>query len=135
MVDTPFCNVSIATPPADPTAGRLAAIPVATDLNSAIHAINALTAVIRQIIRPTKIDNGAKSRPTNVVRDDGSSKKKKDQNGRWNEVTRTTKKVKVFMKDSSGQDDPDTFVEFERMDSLTMKDSVTSEQWIWKRDR
>lgn len=134
MADTPFCNVSIATPPANPEAARLAAIPVATDLNSAIHAINMLTAVIRQVIRPTKIDNGAKPRPTNVSRG-GDSKKNKDKQGRWNEVTRSTKKVKVFMKDSSGQDDPDTFVEFERMDSLTMKDSVTSEQWIWRRDR
>lgn len=134
MADTPFCNVSIATPPGDPTAGRLAAVPNATDLASAIAAVNMLTAVIRQVIRPTRIDNGSKPRPTNVVRG-GDSKKNKDKQGRWNEVSRQTKKVKVFIKDSTGQEDPDSFVEFERMDGLGMKDSVTGEQWIWRRDR
>lgn len=52
----------------------------------------------------------------------------KAKQGRFTETHRTKDKVRVFNKD-----DHDQFVDVERITSLTLRDNVTGETWIWKR--
>lgn len=63
--------------------------------------------------------NGMKS-PTN--------NKKKDGGGRFSEVSRVTKKVKI-----SNPDDDTQYVMVEQITKLVMQDNVTKEQWVWTR--
>lgn len=49
---------------------------------------------------------------------------------RFGELSRVVETVRIF-----DPNDHDTFVDVERINNLTMRDSVTGEVWSWDRDR
>lgn len=57
-----------------------------------------------------------------------TNSKKKDGGGRFTEVSRVTKTVKI-----SNPDDDTQYVMVEQITKLIMQDNVTKEQWVWSR--
>jgi hypothetical protein len=124
MPECPVCHVSTDQVIDQPPKVLLPSIPEATDLNSALAAINAMRQML--LLLAGQIGRGGAQGPPGAA---GKSAQK-EKVGRWNEVSRSTSKVKVFNPDDKTQ-----FVEVERINKLTMKDSVTNEQWIWNRGK
>lgn len=58
----------------------------------------------------------------------GANGKKPTKQGRFTEVNRVTKKVRI-----TNPDDEEQFVDVLRIDNLTFKDTVTGELWTWTR--
>lgn len=127
MADAPVCHIIDPADVSQPIAPSLPNIPIATDMPSALAAINAMRQhllrtsgqVKRNVPKPGKPGFKTKFEP---------NKGDKKQQGRWNEVSRSKEKVKIRNKD-----DPEQFVEVERINSLTMQDSMTGETWVWRR--
>lgn len=116
----PICHI----PPANPVVPQpgvvtLPAIPVATNLTSALMAINGIRQTLQIITQQIQRDNGFNRKP------DPNGKK-----SQWVEKNRTTSTVKIYQNN-----DPSTgnFVEVEQIDTLTMADKNTGQTWDWKR--
>jgi hypothetical protein len=107
----PVCHDSRDQVISQPAPNKLPAIPIATDLPSAIRAIAALKTIVEQITRPTT------TRPTPLP-----------GIGTYKQFSQVTEKVKV-----TNPNDPSQFVEIERIKSLVMKDIKTGEAWTWNR--
>jgi hypothetical protein len=95
------------------------AIPVATDLKSALAAISVLKQIVENLTQP-HIDNGGGGQTINTT--------PPVKQPRWTQATRTTEKVKI-----TNPDDPSQYVEIERIKSLSMKDGITGDSWQWNR--
>lgn len=120
-MSAPVCHI----PPEDvnipqPTSPGLPGIPVATDLASALRAINAIRQTLQIMNSQQNNDNGFGRRP---------EQGKKSQ---WSEESRVTSKVKIYQNN-----DPSTgnFVEVEQINKLVMADKNTGQKWTWNRDR
>jgi len=94
--------IGAGTPPKFPS------IPPATDLPSALRTIT----VMREII--IMLTNQLKPPVTKL--------------GRWQEVSRVEKRVRV-----ENPNDSDQYVEIDRINQLKMRDTVTGEEWVWNR--
>lgn len=125
--NAPICHVPVPTPIDQPGGVQNPSIPIATDLQSALAAINAMRMILMRLanLQP-RFDGSGQGRGGRIGGGGGNNKNKKP--GRWNEVSRVTKKEKVY-----NPDDKEQFVEVERMNRLVMQDSITGEQWIWSR--
>lgn len=117
----PICHI----PPENPVVPQpgvraLPSIPVATDLSSALRAINALRQTINIL---TQQQGGANN---------FSLKRDPDKKPQWSEQARVVEKEKIYQNN-----DPTTgnFVEVERINSLTMADKITGQTWRWDRER
>jgi hypothetical protein len=114
----PVCHDSRDQVITQPAPKKLPAIPVATDLASALAAIAALTTIVRSLTQPPVQNNyGGVG---------GGGEPSKPQ--RWTQDKRVTETVKI-----TNPDDPSQFVEIQRIKSLTMKDGQTGETWVWNR--
>lgn len=119
----PICHLPGDTPDPNTQPALLPPIPIATNLASALMAINAMRTIIHQITGQTQ------SRPSGSTgfkfkNDDA----KKNKQGRWQEANRVSETVKI-----KNPDDENQFVEVKRINELTMRDSQTGETWVWKR--
>lgn len=125
--NAPICHVPVPTPIDQPGGIQNPSIPIATDLQSAIAAINAMRMILMRIanLQP-RFDGSSNGRGSGIRKPSKQEPKKKV--GRWNEVSRVTKKEKVY-----NPEDKEQFVEVERMNRLVMRDSITGEEWIWSR--
>lgn len=119
MAQAPVCHIpgtnTIQQPPPNP----IPAIPVATDLASALAAIN----IIRQILAQPKKNNG-------TFAQNAQTKQSTSNKGRWSEAKRTTERVRI-----ENPTDPSQFVEIDRINNLTMQDAQTGDQWTWNRGK
>jgi hypothetical protein len=123
----PVCHVPGTEEIGQPDPKTLPNIPIATDLSSALTALNAM----RQWMYSMRGGNGSGDGGTGSGRGGRVGGKKEDPQkkiGRWNEISRTKEKKKIF-----NPEDKEQWVEVERINSLTFQDSLTKEQWIWKR--
>ena len=129
MTDTtaPICHVPVTTPIEQPGGVQNPFIPIATDLQSALAAINAMRMILMRIANLQPRFDGSGSGGRGRVQQP-SKQQKNPKPGRWNEINRVTKKEKVY-----NPEDREQFVEVERMNRLVMEDSITKEQWIWSR--
>lgn len=118
----PVCHIPTETPITQPAGNRVAAVPVATDLKSALLALSAIRKILQDVLD--------KPGPGNGAHEPSQPPRPKPKPGRWVESKRSTEIVKLPIGD-----DPANFVEIERMNSLTMKDSITGEDWTWSRSR
>ena len=124
MSKAPVCLVQPVIDKTQPPSVDMPSIPQATDLASAIAAINALSMAMRTVVRrlpPPPIQPQGGTTLT-------TTKKKPPPLGRWNQVQRITEQVKV-----TNPNDPTQFVIIDRINNLVMRDSNTGETWVWKR--
>ena len=118
MASAPICYINPPPPSAEPVAATIPAIPVATDLQSVIQAVNTIT----QILRDMTNQNPNPGRITDLVVNN-----KKAAN--FTEVvgTRRTKLVKV-----TDPNDPNTYVVTKQITGLTFHNPVTKQNITWK---
>lgn len=122
----PVCNNGQVEDIGDGTGITLPSIPQATDLKSAIAAINALAMGFKIITK--QIQPAPKTTTPGRTSSLTTKKPEKGKEGRWNESARDKKTVRVYNPDDNTQ-----FVDVEQITGLTMKDSQTGELWKWKR--
>ena len=120
----PVCSDSKDEVIKQPTPNNLLGIPVATDLPTAIAAVNAMRAVLQNITGRT---GGFPPKPFTPQYNGFTSKK---TTSRWSEVSgdRVKKVVKVYNPNDKTQ-----FIEVEQINGVTMQDQVTGDKWTWKR--
>lgn len=131
MSNAPFCNVKGVTVPGIPSLAPIQPVPVATDLASALAAIQALRNNFHVLY------NTLTAPPRNTLNGTASSspgptpqlKTGSPKNGRWQEVpgSRLVQRVEVPVNSEK-----DT-VTIERINGYTMRDSITGELFVWKR--
>lgn len=117
------CHVSTDQLIKQPPAHRLLAVPKATDLQSALRAINILQQNF-QIISG-QANNQQNNNPSQGL-NTAASKPKPPQKGRWIEESRNTSTERIYNKD-----DKEQYVDVKRINSLDMRDTVTGEVWHW----
>jgi hypothetical protein len=110
MADAPVCHVSPDQVINQPPVKQLPAIPQATDLNSALAAINAMRLTLQMML------------------DQAARKTQKDKVGRYVVREKAEKKVRVYNKD-----DHEQYVDVMRTNKLVMQDTVTGEYWTYIR--
>jgi len=131
----PVCPLPDRTPPPHRPDLHSTPIPLATDLSSAIAAINALRAMVQSL--SGQLQRQARSVPPGrqppatttvsvVTKKSNDDPKKKA--GAWEEVSRRKEKIRVENPDDSSQ-----FVMVEVINSITMRNKSTGELWTWKR--
>lgn len=127
--NAPICHVPVPTPIEQPDGIQNPSIPIATDLQSALAAINAMRMILMRLanLQP-RFDGSGNGRGGRIDTRSKSEQPKNKKPGRWNEISRITKKEKVY-----NPEDKEQFVEVERMNRLVMQDTLTGEQWIWSR--
>jgi hypothetical protein len=101
-------------------------IPRAHDLDSAIRAINAIADYLRWLNNMLSQNN---HRP-NPSGGGGSTNSKKNSNkvGKYTEVSRSTKTVRIYNPNDKSQ-----YVDVEQIYALNFQDNKTGETWTWKR--
>lgn len=113
-VTAPVCAVSANETIQQPKPVQYPSIPVATDLPSAIAAINAMRQVVQKLSGGfTTSSSGKKNTPA-------------PPQTTFTEISRATKTVRI-----TNPNDPTQFIDVERISSLTLKDSQTGETWGW----
>lgn len=117
----PVCHVSVDQQIDQPPAKQLPAIPQATDLPSALAAINSMRMIIHAMTGQQG-GSGGLPRPGSAGAS-GQPSKKQQQVGRWVETGRSAKEIKIPIDDTT---DPPT-VTIRRTNSITMRDTVTGE--------
>jgi len=130
--DAPVCHVSTNQTITQPPARRLAAVPRATDLRTALQAINILQQNIQilagQIPQyPNQNPSNPATSGVNSVNARPSQQPRNQPIGRWVESGRVTETVRIY-----NRDDREQYVDVKRINSLTMRDTVTGEQWSWR---
>ena len=118
MVDAPICHIPVNQNIEQPSAPQFPAVPLATDAVSTMAAVNALRQIVQRLTGQHQGNN------TNGTIRPGQ----KSKIGRWNEVSRSTSKKRI-----KNPEDAEQYVDVERINSLTLKDSVTGELWVWRR--
>jgi hypothetical protein len=142
MARAPVCHVSTNQDvTATPTGRNLPNIPRATDLASALAAIEAIRKILMGLtgqvsVRPPPSaplpGSGAGfsfNSPAGAnIRFSPEKKSNSDpkDNGRWLETERVTELKKI-----KNPDDPDQFIKVRRINKLVMRDSLTGEQWVF----
>ncbi len=120
----------------DGSVPTLPTIPKATDLPSALRAIQQLTHIVNKLTGAA--DNiglgnfntrgsgqsGSKNTPGKA----GEKPEEKGKKSRWIECERRTEIVRVY-----NEDDDTQFVDIERINHLVMLDTVTGSRWTWNR--
>lgn len=107
----PVCHIPPAKPDAPLVVKNLPAVPVATDLKSALQAINALRQVVQVITNQITQPQGA----NNFIAD-------------WHESDRVTEIVRVYNPNDKSQ-----YVDIQRINRLRMKDKKTGSTWEFVR--
>ncbi len=126
MATCPTCSSVVPVAIDQPTAPTIPSIPQASDLPSALAAIQALS-ITHNIMHGS---NSKSPQHQNQGQDKNQTPNKKPKVGRFQELTaqRVTAKVKVYSKQ-----DKDTFVEYKQINGMTFKDTITGETWNWSR--
>jgi hypothetical protein len=124
MADAPISYTNLNENIQQPTSPGMPAIPLASDLPSALEAIRALTQGYNTQYNMNPAGNRNNSTP------------KKPKLGKYVEdkPKRITKKERIYHKDDkTGKVDKEQYVDVETINSLTFKDTITGELWTWSR--
>ena len=125
MADGPVCLI----PPVQPPPGRDAPLnipaipPAAPTIQSLVQTVNTM----RQVVHILAGQQGTQGRQgfQGTQGNTGNSAK-----GTWNEVNRTTEKVKIYQNNDKTSEN---WVEVEQINSLTMNNKDTGQRWSWRR--
>lgn len=115
MSTAPICYINPPPPSAEPVKPTIPAIPVATDLASAIKAINTLTQIVQQITNQVGSSSG------------GGGASVKTANFSEDKSKRTTIITRVFNPTDKTQ-----FVDVKQITGLTFHNPVTKQTITWK---
>jgi hypothetical protein len=129
--NAPVCEIIPQIVTTQPPQSKLPFIPIATDLASALAAINAMRQWMMQMqqIQPGRTIYGGFRGNNNQGHGGGTAKNptpKPPQQGRWQQKDITRQTVRVY-----NPKDKEQFVDVSRVTRLVMQDTVTGEQWIW----
>lgn len=113
----PVCNINAPAPSAEPNSPRLPTIPVATDLASAIAAINALRQIVQALTNQI---------PVNTLGRQGAVKTQPSLKEQVSK--RTTEMVRVFNPQDKSQ-----FVDVEQINHLQFQDASSGQTLVWDR--
>lgn len=117
----PVCNVSPTPPPQQPGAVYVPNIPVASDLPSAIAAVNAM----RQVMMASAGQNSSGFNPGPGPNPGGGFTSK----SQFQVTNQVITPVRIYdPNDPSKQ----TYVDVNQVVSLTMSNPVTKESWSWQ---
>lgn len=125
MSSAPFCNVSVATPPADPLAPEgFQTIPQTATLQQAIRIMNSNFQRFIQQVNNGRQGNQGRPGSQGQPGSPGSSKK-----GNWSLAPspQPTKKVRIYQKLDDGTVNKDNFVDVLRVTSTRIINKVTNE--------
>ena len=123
----PVCNVNGPQPVVQPSPQALPAIPVATNLATAIQAIN----VMRQAINTMNNNippNNQNNQNTNI--NGFTTKQNQQQNTPQKSSFVQVSVVKNTVR-ITNPDNPDQYVDVEQITGLTMQNPVTGQSWTW----
>lgn len=123
----PVCNVNVPQPVVQPSPPALPAIPVATNLATAIQAIN----VMRQAINTMNNNippNNQNNQNTNI--NGFTTKQNQQQNTPQKSSFVQVSVVKNTVR-ITNPDNPDQYVDVEQITGLTMQNPVTGQSWTW----
>ena len=123
----PVCNVNVPQPVVQPSPPALPAIPVATNLATAIQAIN----VMRQTINTMNNNippNNQNNQNTNI--NGFTTKQNQQQNTPQKSGFVQVSVVKNTVR-ITNPDNPDQYVDVEQITGLTMQNPVTGQSWTW----
>lgn len=116
----PVCHIPPTTPVSQPAPKFLPAIPPATDLASALAAINQIRNVIH-ILAGQQGNAG----PRGASGKDGTNA---NANVQWVEESRVEETIRI-----KNPDDPTQFVDVKRINQLKMKDQKSGQAWVFNR--
>jgi len=123
MANAPQCFISVNETINQPPGVLLPSIPQATDLASALSAIQAMTDMLNLLTGQIVNTRGQPGRQGQAGQ---PGKNNQNKVGRFTEIKRVTENVTVTNPQDSSQ-----FVEVERINALTMRDNITGETWTW----
>ena len=128
MATCPTCSSTVPVSIDQPTAAPIPSIPIASDLPSALAAIQALSMTHNIVYGYGGGGGGSKQQPQQSK--NNTKPPQKPKVGRFEEQKskRITTKVKVYSKQ-----DKETFVEYKQINGMTFKDTITGETWNWSR--
>lgn len=131
MAVAPVCHIPVDEVINQPTSPKFPNIPVATDLNSAYSAINAMRQIMHQItnMQPPSPNKGG-GRILNTTKKHSDPKTVDDKQARWQEIKpkRITKTVTVH-----SSQDKSTTLKIKRIDYVVFQDTKTGELIEWRR--
>lgn len=129
-IQAPVCEIIPTISDTQPPQARLPAIPIATDLASALAALNAMRAWMLQMMQTQPGHNfwgGGHGSGGAGGRGGGKTPQPKPPKmGRWIQKDITRQKVRVF-----NPQDHEQYVDVSRVTRLVMRDTVTGEEWVW----
>lgn len=117
----PVCYVEPTVAPVDAHTPNLPAIPTAqpNDMGSIIAALNALKMAFELLA-------GQRKQPAPFTGGGLLKSAKAQKKGRWVEIQRIVKPVRVFNPNDHSQ-----YVDVQRTEKLVLQDSVTGEIWLY----
>ena len=117
MANAPVCNNAPLVPQDQPQPKTLPTVPEATDLQSALTAINAIRRILQTITHQPPQRPG------------GISKFKPSQQRGFQEIKqrRVYKRVRVYNPQDKSQ-----YVDVQQIVSMTMADPATGQIWFWQ---
>ena len=123
----PVCNVNVPQPVVQPSPPALPAIPVATNLATAIQAINVMRQAINTMNNNIPPNNQNSQNPTmNGFTTKQNQQQNTPQKSGFVQVSVVKNTVRI-----TNPDNPDQYVDVEQITGLTMQNSVTGQSWTW----
>lgn len=120
MPQAPVCRITPVKPYAPPNAAMATSIPIASDLASAIQAINALRQLLQVIMNQLPSNN-------TTPPGGGFSSSPSKGNANFNEISRVTSQVKIV-----DPTNPANYVVVNQITALNFLDKVSGQTWQWK---
>lgn len=122
----PVCHISPDEPITQPTPRYLPSIPQATDLQSALAAINSMRQILLSLLGQIPQNNLQRNGGSGTRTTQQQSGKKPDAGFR--EISRVVQTVRVYNPKDKSQ-----YVDVERINRLVLRDPVTGASWVWSR--
>lgn len=123
----PVCNVEPVIEPGQPPASKFPPIPVASDLASALAAINAMRQILMNLTGQLGVTNRGGGNGGGGRGGGGTTiPPKQPKLGRWVQKSITRKTVRIYNPQDKTQ-----FIDVSRVANLTMKDTITGEEWVY----
>jgi hypothetical protein len=117
----PVCLITPKNPYAPPNAAMASTIPIASDLASAIQAINAMRLLLQQLMNQIPANN---TTPGGGFKSSPSPNK---PNANFNEVQRVTSQVKI-----TDPTNPQNYVVVNQITALKFLDKQSGQTWVWQ---
>src|ERR1700735_2853534 len=114
----PVCRITPQKPYAPPPQAMATSIPIASDLASAIQAVNALRQLLQILMNQI---------PNNNIPPPGGFTSQPTKNANFNEVSRVTTPTKIV-----DPTNPANYVIVNQITALKFLDKASGQTWVWK---